>query len=54
MLGPEVVLEKGSTTVTAKDGDTSSALYTAIHVKKDGKWKINQLIESPLPDVLAA
>ena len=51
VLGPESVLEKGSTTVTAKDGETSSALYTAIHVKKDGKWKISQLIESPLPQL---
>ena len=49
VLGPESVLEKGSTTVTAKNGETSSALFTAIHVKKDGKWKINQLIESPVP-----
>lgn len=49
ILGPESVLEKGSTTVTSKDGGTNGALYTAIHVKKDGKWKINQLIESPQP-----
>lgn len=49
VLGPETVLEKGSTTVTAKDGGTDRALYTAIHIKKDGKWKINQLIESPQP-----
>ena len=51
VLGPESVLEKGSTTVTAKDGETGGALYTAIHVKKDGKWNINQLIESPLPEL---
>jgi uncharacterized protein (TIGR02246 family) len=51
VLGPESVLEKGSTTVTAKDGTKDSSLYTAIHVKKDGKWKINQLIESPVPDL---
>ena len=37
VLGPESVLEKGSTTVTAKDGETSGALYTAIHVQKDGQ-----------------
>jgi len=49
MLGPETALEKGSTTVTAKNGEMNSALYTAIHIKKDGKWKINQLIESPVP-----
>ena len=47
-LGPESVLEKGSTTVTSKNGETNSSLYTVIHVKKDGKWKINQLIESPM------
>lgn len=51
LLGPETVLEKGSTTVTSKNGETSSSLYTAIHIKKDGKWKISQLIESPVPDL---
>jgi len=51
VLSPEVVIEKGSTTVTAKNGDTSGAQYAAIYVKKDGKWKINQLIETPLADI---
>jgi uncharacterized protein (TIGR02246 family) len=50
-LAPEVLVEKGATTVTAKDGETSSSLYTAINVKKDGKWKISQLVESPVPEV---
>jgi len=50
VLAPEVVLEKGSTTVTEKSGETSGAQYAAIYIKKDGKWKINQLIESPLAD----
>jgi uncharacterized protein (TIGR02246 family) len=49
-LGPEAILEKGTTTVTSKDGEMNSELYTAILVKSDGKWKINQLIESPVPD----
>ena len=48
-LGPETVLEKGATTVTAKNGETNSERYTAIYVKKDGNWKINQLIETPEP-----
>jgi uncharacterized protein (TIGR02246 family) len=51
VLGPEAVLEKGSTTVTAKSGETSGALYTAVYVKKDGKWKMSNLVETPLPDV---
>jgi uncharacterized protein (TIGR02246 family) len=49
-LSSEVVVEKGSTTVISKSGDAAESAYTAIHVKKDGKWKINQLIESPMPD----
>ena len=53
VLSPDVVLEQGSTTVTAKDGTTDSSQYTAIHVKKEGKWKISQLVESPLPSVSA-
>ena len=51
VLSPEVVMEKGSTTVTAKNGETSGAQYAAIYVKKDGEWKISQLIETPLADV---
>lgn len=49
MLAPEVLLEKGATTVTANDGEVSESLYTAIHLKKDGQWKISHLVESPMP-----
>jgi uncharacterized protein (TIGR02246 family) len=49
VLGPESVLEKGTTSVIGKDGSKDSSLYAVIHVKKDGKWKIAQLIESPIP-----
>ena len=50
LLAPDVLLERGSTTSTAKDGETNGALYTAVYVKKDGKWKISQLVETPQPD----
>lgn len=50
-LTSEVVVEKGSTTVVSKTGDEAESAFTAVHVKKDGKWKINQLIESPMPDI---
>jgi uncharacterized protein (TIGR02246 family) len=53
VLGPEAVLEKGSTSVTAKDGTVSGALYTAIHEKDGDKWRINTLVETPLPDMSA-
>lgn len=49
LLAPEVAMEKGASTVTAKNGEASTSLYTAIYVKKDGKWKISQLIETAVP-----
>jgi uncharacterized protein (TIGR02246 family) len=51
VLSPDVLSEKGSTTVTTKAGESSTSLYNAIHVKKDGKWKISELVESPMPVV---
>ncbi len=48
-LTPDVLAENGSTTVVSKDGGVSSAKFTAIHLKKDGKWKISQLVETPAP-----
>ena len=50
-LSPEVLVEKGSTTVVSKSGDEVSALYFAVHVKQDDKWKISQLIETPMPEI---
>ena len=53
VLAPEVVVEKGSTTVTSKNGDKASSMFTAVHVKKDGKWKISELVETPAPVISA-
>jgi uncharacterized protein (TIGR02246 family) len=50
LLSPDVLMEKGSTTVTAKNGEISGAQYAAVYVKKNGQWKISQLIETPLAD----
>lgn len=49
VLAADTVLQKGTSTVTTNSGEVSSALFTAIHVRKDGQWKISQLIESPAP-----
>ena len=54
VLTPEVVVEKGGTTVTFRDGETAEALYTAVHLKQDGKWKISQLIVTPVPETTPA
>jgi uncharacterized protein (TIGR02246 family) len=53
LLAPDVLLERGSTTLTTKDGEINGALYTAVYVKKDGNWKISQLVETPQPDLTA-
>ena len=53
-LTPDVVVEKGTTTLVTKEGEASSSLYTAVHVKKDGKWKISQLTETVLPPQTSA
>jgi uncharacterized protein (TIGR02246 family) len=49
-LGPDVIEEKGNTTVTSTNGDKQSSGYSAIHVKKDGKWLISRLYEFPAAD----
>ncbi len=53
LLAHDVILERGSTTVTTKNGETNGALYTAVYVSKDGKWKISQLVETPQPNLTA-
>ena len=49
-LGSDVFEEQGVTTVSSPDGQKRSAGYSAIYGKKDGKWLISRLIESPVPD----
>ena len=54
MLAPEVLLEKGATTVTTNDGEVSASLYTAIHLKKEGKWTISQVAHADEDSARAA
>lgn len=53
LLSPEVAVETGTSTVTTNSGDSNSALYTAIYVKKDGDWKISHLTETTSPPATA-
>jgi len=50
LLSPDVVLETGSTTVTAKDVKPMARFIRRLR-QEDGKWKISQLVETPQPDV---
>jgi uncharacterized protein (TIGR02246 family) len=49
-LGTDVFEENGETMVTSPTGEKESSSYTSIYVKKDDKWQIARLIESPVPD----
>lgn len=48
-LGPDVAVERGTTGTTSPDGTLITSAYTAVHVRKDGQWRIGQLVESPVP-----
>jgi uncharacterized protein (TIGR02246 family) len=52
-LTPEVLVEKGATTVISRTGEVAESLFTAVHVRKDGKWKISEVVETPMPDISA-
>jgi uncharacterized protein (TIGR02246 family) len=52
-LAPDVMEEKGTTTVTSPKGEKQSSGYTAIHLKKGDEWLISRLFESPIPDPTA-
>ncbi len=48
-ITPDVVVEKGTSTVEEPDGTTTVSSYTATRVKKDGDWLITQLTETGAP-----
>jgi len=52
-LSPDVLVEKGATTVISKTGEVAEALFTAVHVKKDGAWKISEVVETPMQEISA-
>ncbi|RFC48641.1 MAG: Ketosteroid isomerase-like protein [Verrucomicrobia bacterium] len=49
LLAPKILLENGLTTLTAEDGEKTSARYNAVFVHHDGRWRIRQLTEAQLP-----
>jgi uncharacterized protein (TIGR02246 family) len=49
---PEVALESGSCQVTrTRDGESTTAPFSIVHVKKDGKWYLASVRESNGPSV---
>lgn len=48
-ISPNVAVETGSAVVTYSDYPTEESTYTAVHVKRDGKWLIDRISESEVP-----
>jgi uncharacterized protein (TIGR02246 family) len=52
-IAPDVLSLRAAATITDADGSTATANYTAVQVKKDGKWEIFQFTEVDSDDAPA-
>ena len=52
-ISPGVAVEDGVAKLISADGDPEESSYTAIHVKRDGKWLLDRVTEEELPVVLS-
>ncbi len=54
LVSPDVAMEEGTVRVIRPAEPPSDSTYLAIHVKKDGQWKLESVRETDVPDVPAA
>ena len=52
-ISPGVAVENGVAKLVSADGEPEESSYTAIHVKRDGKWFLDRVTELDLPVVLS-
>jgi uncharacterized protein (TIGR02246 family) len=48
-LSPNVAIEKGVADITYSEGDPEKFDYTAVHVKREGKWLLDRVSEVEVP-----
>jgi uncharacterized protein (TIGR02246 family) len=48
-VSPNVAIEKGTAEVTYSKFPTEETEYTAVHVKRDGKWYLDRVSETEVP-----
>jgi uncharacterized protein (TIGR02246 family) len=48
-VSPNVAIEKGSTVLKYGNADMEESTYTAVHIKRDGKWLIDRISETQVP-----
>ena len=54
LVSPDVATEEGTVRVIRPAEPPSDSTYLAIHVKKNGQWKLDSVRETEVPDVPAA
>ena len=54
LVAPDVAMEEGTVRVIRPEESPSDSTYLAIHVKKDGQWKLDSVRETEVPDAPAA
>ena len=52
-LSPGVAVEQGTSKLILPKGEPRESNYTAIHVKRDGKWFLDRITEEDVPVVLS-
>ena len=52
-ISPGVAVENGVAKLIPADGQPQEASYTAIHVKRDGKWLLDRVTEEEVPVILS-
>ena len=52
-VSPSVAVENGVAKLLSADGQPEESSYTAIHVKRDGKWLLDRVTEEDVPVVLS-
>lgn len=52
-ISPGVAVEKGTSKLISPTGEIEESVYTAIHVKRDGKWYLDRVTEEEIPIVLS-
>ena len=50
LLGDSAAVEEGTAVVEGQGGEHQTSTYIAVHVKKDGKWSLDSVRETELPD----
>lgn len=49
-VSPNVALEKGNATVSYSEFPDEESTYTAVHVRRDGKWMLDRVSEAATPE----